>query len=227
MRIIWRGFRLLIRGSLILAVGFILLIIAGRWITPHGTVLMVQEQMRLGEISRVWVGREDINPHLLRAVIAAEDANFCLHSGFDMDAIREVIESGQSRGASTISQQVAKNAYLWPARSWVRKGAEAGVTVIIEATWPKVRIVEVYLNVAELGEGVFGAEAAAQHWFGIPARDLSLRQSAQLAAILPNPKARNPTQLSASLARRAVQIADGAQTIRRDGRSACVDDQHP
>jgi monofunctional biosynthetic peptidoglycan transglycosylase len=223
MRVIWRTLRLMVRAALILAVAFVLLVVAGRWITPPMTVLMVQEHLRLGQVDRTWASRDRISPHLMRAAIAGEDAQFCAHFGFDMEAIQEVLESGQSRGASTISQQVAKNAYLWPARSWLRKGAEAGVTLIIEATWPKARIMEVYLNVAEMGEGVFGAEAAAWHWYGVPARDLSLRHSAQLVAILPNPRARDPRQPPPSRARRVAQIMDGAETVRRDGRAACID----
>ncbi|MGB0499183.1 MAG: monofunctional biosynthetic peptidoglycan transglycosylase, partial [Rubricella sp.] len=156
------------------------------------------------------------------SAVAAEDANFCSHWGFDLEAIREVLEEGQNRGASTISQQVAKNVFLWPQRSWLRKGLEAAVTVMIEFTWPKDRIIEVYLNVAEFGEGVFGVEAAARHWFGVSASDLSATQAARLAAILPAPRLRDPNRRSDFMNRRSGQIADGAATILRDGRAACL-----
>ncbi|MEM0942904.1 MAG: transglycosylase domain-containing protein, partial [Pseudomonadota bacterium] len=125
-------------------------------------------------------------------------------------------------GGSTISQQTAKNVFLWPDRSWLRKGLEAGFTILIEVTWPKRRILEVYLNVAEFDEGVFGAEAAAWHYFNRPAAELSLTQAARLAAILPDPKGRSAARPGAWTQRRARQIASGAETLRQDGRAACI-----
>jgi monofunctional biosynthetic peptidoglycan transglycosylase len=127
----------------------------------------------------------------VRAVIASEDNEFCHHWGFDFkelqDALDEAQDGGRLRGASTISQQTAKNVFLWPGRSYVRKGLEAYFTVLIEAAWPKRRIMEVYLNVIEWGPGIFGAEAASRHWFGKSASRLSQLEAARLAAILPNP----------------------------------------
>ncbi len=164
---------------------------------------------------------ERIAPVMARAVVAAEDANFCLHWGFDMAAIRAAIDEGGRRGASTISQQTVKNVYLWQGRSWPRKALEAVLTPLVELVWSKRRILEVYLNVAEMGEGVFGVEAAARHWFGVPAAELTPAQAARLAAILPAPRDRSPVEPTAFLRRRAAAILDGAETIRRDGRAAC------
>lgn len=171
---------------------------------------------------RVWVGADDIAPVMLRSVVAAEDANFCRHWGFDMAEIRKVINSGSSRGASTLTQQVAKNVYLWQGRDWLRKALEALYTPMIEAVWSKRRIVEVYLNVAEFAPGVFGIHAAAAHHFATTPDKLSARQSALLAAALPNPRQRDPARPSQAMSHRARQIADGAATIAADGRDACL-----
>ena len=156
-------------------------------------------------------------------MVAAEDANFCLHWGFDVEAIRAALEEGSGRGASTISQQVVKNVYLWHDRNWTRKALEAVITPLVEAIWSKRRIIEVYLNVAEFDEGVFGIDAAAQHYFGVTPGKLTPRQAARLAAVLPNPKQRSASRPSAKLARRARAIQDGAETIRQDGRAACFE----
>ena len=185
------------------------------------TFYMIGESRRLGGIERDWVPIEDISIHLQRAAVAAEDANFCLHWGFDMDAIRDAIADGGQRGGSTISQQTVKNAFLWHGRSWLRKALEAAITPVMELFWPKSRVLEVYLNVAEFDEGVFGAEAAARHHFGVAAADLTPRQAALLAAVLPDPQGRDAGQPSAFVDRRATSIADGAATIARDGRDAC------
>jgi monofunctional biosynthetic peptidoglycan transglycosylase len=189
---------------------------------------MASEANRLGGVAQDWVPMDDIAPVMARSVVAAEDANFCEHWGFDLDAIREAIEDGAKRGGSTISQQVAKNVFLWHGTTrnerLFRKSLEAVVTPLIELIWSKRRIVEVYLNVAEFDEGVFGVEAAAQHYFGVAAQDLTTRQAARLAAVLPNPKGRSAAQPSDRVRRRAAQIADGAATILKDGRAACFED---
>lgn len=185
------------------------------------TIYMWQESRRLGGIERDWVPIEEISVNLQRAVVAAEDANFCLHWGFDMEAIRTAIDQGGQRGGSTISQQTVKNAFLWHGRSWLRKAMEAAITPLMELIWPKTRVIEMYLNVAEFGEGVFGAEAAAQHHFGVSAADLSLRQASLLAAVLPNPQERVASAPSDFVDRRARSIADGAATIAADGRDDC------
>lgn len=201
------------------------LVILYRFIPVPGGFYMAREAIRLGGVERDWTGLDEISPHLVRSVMAAEDARFCEHWGFDFEAIARAIEEreeGRYRGASTITQQVAKNVFLWQGGRWVRKGLEAGFTVLIEFFWPKRRIMEVYLNVAEFGPGIFGAEAAAQHLFGRPASKLTLRQAALLAAVLPNPKARDAAHPSAYVQRRASAIGRGAQTLAATGRDGCV-----
>ncbi|MCE0505701.1 monofunctional biosynthetic peptidoglycan transglycosylase [Roseivivax sp. GX 12232] len=217
--------RLLLRWGLrgVLALAVILALAVGlyRIVPPPTTPYIIAEARRLDGVARDWVPAERIAPVMLRAAVAAEDANFCRHWGFDMTAIRDAIEEGGNRGASTISQQVVKNVYLWHGRSWSRKALEAVITPAIEAVWPKRRILEVYLNIAEFDEGVFGVEAAARHYFSVSAADLSPTQAARLAAILPDPKGRSAADPSGAVRRRAASILDGAATIERDGRAAC------
>lgn len=207
-----------------------------RWLTRRFLALMLAAVILFGWIlnppttwtivsegvstPRKWTRAADIAPVMLRSVVAAEDANFCRHWGFDMAEIRRVIARGESRGASTLTQQTAKNVYLWQGRSWARKALETAYTPMIEALWSKRRILEVYLNVAEFGPGVFGIHAAAAHHFGTTPDKLSARQAAALAAVLPAPKTRAAQTRSA----RARAIADGAATIQRDGRAACFQD---
>lgn len=204
--------------AVLLAVGLVLL-----WsvVNPPTTFYMMQESRRLGGVDHEWVPLEEIAPVMARAVVAAEDANFCQHWGLDVDAIRDAIDEGRGRGASTISQQVVKNVYLWHGRSYVRKVLEAGLTPLMEAIWSKRRIIEVYLNVAEFDEGIFGVEAAARHYFGVGPDALSGVQAARLAAILPSPKTRSASRPSDFVRRRARQILAGAATIDSDGRAAC------
>lgn len=220
---IFRAVRWMIRLTVRLAVAFTIIVViwvgAYRWINPPTTWLITSEVARLGTVNRQWISLSDMSPHLPRTAMAAEDARFCTHWGFDFEEIEKALAGGAARGASTISQQVAKNAFLWPERSWVRKGAEAGFTLLIEALWPKRRIIEVYLNVAEFGEGVFGVKAGAQAAFNRSAADLSLHQSARLIAVLPNPKNRDANAQD----RRGARIADGAQTLKADGRASCVE----
>lgn len=188
---------------------------------PPETWYMRSERARLGGIDHVWVRMDNIAPVMAHSAAAAEDANFCDHWGFDIKAIRAALAAGGSRGASTISQQVVKNVFLWHGRSWSRKMLEALITPVVEAVWSKRRIMEVYLNVAEFDEGVFGIEAAAQHYFGVGPDQLSATQSARLAAVLPSPKRRSASRPSALVKRRAAQIRNGAATIQSDGRAAC------
>ncbi len=217
-----RAFRTwLLRGAVGAAAFLLVWILAYAVLPVPTTPYILQERARLGGIERDWVPMEDISLNLARAVVAAEDANFCLHWGFDMAAIRDAIAAGAARGGSTISQQTVKNAFLWHGRSWVRKALEAAITPVVELIWSKRRVLEVYLNVAEFAPGVFGAEAAARHHFGISASDLTQRQAALLAAVLPNPADRNASAPSDFVSRRARSIADGAATIRADGRDAC------
>jgi monofunctional glycosyltransferase len=163
---------------------------------------------------------DDIAPAMARSAVAAEDANFCLHWGLDLGAIRAALDSGNG-GASTISQQVVKNQFLWHGRSWLRKALEAGITPVVELIWTKRRILEVYLNIAEFDEGIFGVQAAARHYFGVDAADLSDLQAARLAAVLPDPKGRSASDPGPVVRRRTQAIMDGAATIAADGRDDC------
>lgn len=201
----------------------VFLVVLGALINPPTTAYMFSESRRLGGVQQTWVSIDSIAPVMARSAVAAEDANFCQHWGFDVVAIRKAIAEGSNRGASTISQQTVKNVYLWHGRTWVRKAMEALITPVMEAIWSKRRIVEVYLNVAEFDEGVFGVEAAARHYFGVGAADLSATQAARLAAILPSPKKRSAAQPTDYVRKRARQVRDGAATIRNDGRAACFE----
>ncbi|UWQ00192.1 monofunctional biosynthetic peptidoglycan transglycosylase [Aliiroseovarius crassostreae] len=193
-------------------------------LNPPTTPYMISEKMRLGWLDQQWVSMDEIAPVMARSVVAAEDANYCAHWGFDMRAIRAAIDDGGNRGASTISQQVVKNTYLWQGRSWPRKVLEAVLTPLVELVWTKRRILEVYLNVVEFDEGVFGVEAASRHYFGVGPDQLTATQAARLAAVLPNPKKRSAARPSTALRKRAARIVDGAATIRRDGRAECFED---
>ncbi|WP_245838069.1 monofunctional biosynthetic peptidoglycan transglycosylase [Niveispirillum lacus] len=173
-----------------------------------------------------WRSMEKISPALVRAVIAAEDSRFCNHMGVDLDAVERALERNQTgkplRGGSTISQQVAKNAFLWPDRSWLRKGVELWFTLLVESFWPKKRIMEVYLNIVEWAPGVYGAEAAARTWFGKGTSELSNQEAALLAAILPNPlkwKANPPGRYVAS---RAGVLQQRMEIVRRDALDTCT-----
>ncbi len=200
----------------------VVLALAFRWINPPTTFLMLREGARLGGVERDWVPLGAMAEHLPLSAAAAEDANFCRHWGFDIEGIRAAIaDETRLRGGSTISQQVAKNVFLWPGRSWARKALEAGFTLMIEALWPKRRIMEVYLNVAEFDEGVFGVEAAARRYWGIPAAELGPQRSARLMAVLPDPKGRSPVSGTRFIAGRGAAIQSGAATIRADGRADC------
>ena len=211
-----------IRTALLAVVFMVALVALIGFVNPPINHTMWSEGRRLGApVDQEWVTADQIAPVMMRSAVAAEDANFCLHWGFDVDAIQAAIEAGGARGASTISQQVVKNVFLWQGRSWVRKGLEAALTPMVEALWSKRRILEVYLNIAEMDEGVFGVEAAAVHYFGVSARDLSATQAARLAAVLPAPKTRSAANPSNFVQRRSRSIRAGAETINVDGRADC------
>jgi monofunctional biosynthetic peptidoglycan transglycosylase len=176
-----------------------LAVLSLRWLDPPTSAFMLHARMQAqaaherGYRTRYsWVSLEQISPDAAIAVIASEDQQFPFHAGFDLRSIREAVRSNASgkrvRGASTITQQVAKNLFLWPGQSYLRKAIEAGLTVLIEAAWPKERILEMYLNLAEFGHGVYGVEAAAQVFFHQPASRLTRSEAALLAAVLPNPR---------------------------------------
>lgn len=218
MALIW------LRRAALAGFAVLMLVVSGYAIfNPPTTPYIFAEGRRLGAVDHLWVDMNEIAPVMARSVVAAEDANYCHHWGFDMSAIRDALEDGSGRGASTISQQVVKNAYLWQGRSWLRKAMEAVMTPVVELVWSKRRILEVYLNVVEFGEGVFGVEAASRLYFGVGPEDLSAGQAALMAAALPNPKDRSPAHPSNFMRKRARSIADGAATIRGDGRAACFE----
>jgi len=212
----WAG-----RAAASLLMAIVVLVGLYRVVPPPTTPYVLSEGLRLGALQRTWVPLDDIAPVVARSVVAAEDANFCLHWGVDMRQLRAAIDDGAGRGASTLTQQTVKNLWLWQGRSWPRKALEGVMTPVVEALWPKRRIVEMYLNVAEFDTGVFGIEAAARHHFGVGADKLSARQAALLAAVLPNPKERQAINPSSATSKRAAAIMDGAATIRADGRADC------
>lgn len=195
-------------------------------VPPTPTILMLRQAVRGEGLDYQWRGLNAISPNLVNAAIAAEDARFCSHNGFDMEAIQKALDhnadGGRIRGGSTISQQTAKNVFLWPSRDWIRKGFEAGYTVLIEAVWSKRRIMEVYLNVVEWAPGVYGAQAASRHWFGKDARDLTPAQAARLAAILPAPRRYEAASPGPYVRRRAARIQAAMVTVRAQGLNACV-----
>ncbi len=202
-----------VAGWALLAVlaGPALIILAYRFVPPPVTPLMVIRALEGEEIDYRWTPLENISPHLAHAVIAAEDNRFCEHWGFDLGEVLEIFdqwrEGERPRGASTITMQTAKNILLWPDRQVVRKLIEAWLTPQLELLWSKRRILEVYLNVAELGPGIYGAEAAAQRHFGKPAAALTAREAALLAAILPSPRSASPAQPTAYLNARVPVIS--------------------
>lgn len=159
--------------------------------TPLMAIRTIKSESNF-QLKHQWIRIDKISPSLQLAVICAEDQKFMIHNGFDHDAIKEARLSNKSgkklRGASTISQQTAKNVFLWPARSWFRKGLEVYFTFLIETLWSKERILEVYLNSIEMGNGIFGAQAASEFWFNKSANELNNRNAASIAAILPNPR---------------------------------------
>jgi monofunctional biosynthetic peptidoglycan transglycosylase len=197
------------------------------------TPLMLLRGMEAGSLGgegrrQEWRGLEEVSRTLVAAVIAAEDAHFCSHDGFDWEAIERAYQRNQEgqrlRGGSTISQQTAKNVFLWPERSWLRKGLEAWLTLLIEAFWPKWRILEVYLNVVEWADGVYGAEAAARHHFGKSAANLNRSEAARLALVLPAPRRWNPARppTSTLLRRRLSTILEGIAAVQEQGLDRCA-----
>ncbi len=190
--------RILLRLSLLFFVSSVGMVLVYRFAPVPLTPLMVLRslgsvfQKEMIGIEKDWVDLEEISPSIQRAVLKAEDYRFYEHNGFDYEAIEKAIQHNKThkriKGASTISQQTAKNVFLWPGRSWLRKGLEAYFTVLMEALWPKERIMEVYLNVIEFGPGVYGVEAASQKYFGRSARKTNSSQAALMVAVLPNPR---------------------------------------
>ena len=227
--------RRLVRGALFFlllalgsSVGSVLLM---RWVAPWTSAFMVatrKDALLEGDFAYAndyrWVSLEQISPHAAIAVIASEDQQFPFHAGFDFKSIREAVRhnahSKKVRGASTISQQVAKNLFLWPQRSWLRKTIEAPLALWIDLVLPKRRILEIYLNVAEWGPGTWGIEAGSRRAFGKAAADLGPREAALMAVALPNPILRDPKRADARLARLAAVVERRARA--GDGATACL-----
>jgi monofunctional biosynthetic peptidoglycan transglycosylase len=213
-------------GILSFFAGSILSVLILRWVPVYFTPLMFIrsfEQLTSEKkfvMKKTWVPIEEISFNMQKAVISSEDPKFLAHYGFDFEAIAKAVEANKKRkiklGASTITQQTVKNVFLYPARTYIRKGLEAYFTVLVEAFWDKNRILEVYLNVIELGHGIYGAEAAAQHYFHISAKDLNFNQASILAAVLPNPRRWNPAHPTNYVLRRRNFVHRNLRNIAPD-----------
>ncbi len=195
--------------------GTLLCVTPWAFVDPPTTAFMVRSRLETGVWpEQRWVPLRVVADAVVVCALAAEDQKFALHHGFDFESIQKVLsEDGRRRGASTITQQTVKNLYLWPGRSWLRKGLEAYLTVFVELLWPKRRILEVYLNVAQFGPGLFGVGAASQRFFQKPPHALDFNDAALLVAVLPNPEARSPTRPTEALLERAAAIRRAARTL--------------
>jgi monofunctional glycosyltransferase len=212
---LWRKIRLMIIVILCLHLVYLVLL---KWINPPITVVQLTNWVDGYGLKRDYVGWDEISPNMKLAVIASEDQLFPEHNGFDWKSIEKAIKEKKKRvrGASTISQQVAKNVFLWNGRSWIRKGLEVYFTFMIELIWGKERILEVYLNVAEMGPGIFGVEAASRHYFKKSAKKLTPSEAAKIAACLPNPKKFTIKPLSAAVKRRYPWVEQQMMFLRPD-----------
>jgi len=219
-----RGLLWLVCGWLVLTIGAVL---ALRWVDPPTSAFMLRDRTlawwqedRGYRFRHDWVAWQDISPQAKLAVIASEDQKFAGHFGFDLESISAALEDrrngGRTRGASTLTQQVAKNLFLWPGQSWIRKGLEAWFTLLIEGFWSKQRILEVYLNVAEFGKGVYGVGAASRAFYNKPASRLTAADAALLAAVLPSPRRFRVTAASAYVRRRQQWILGQMRAITKD-----------
>ena len=225
----WRRARRVLAGALLVAlIAPPLGVLVYRFIPPPVTFLMIQRLFEGHGLDYRWRPLSKMSPALSQAAVASEDAHFCQHHGFDFDAMQKAMRHNQRRpdrlkGGSTISQQTAKNVFLWPGRSYLRKGLEAGYTVLIETLWGKRRIMEVYLNVVEFGPGVYGAQAASERFFHEDAAALSLAQAARLIAVLPRPLKWSAAAPGAYVARRSRRIDGAIGTVREDALDGCVE----
>jgi monofunctional biosynthetic peptidoglycan transglycosylase len=212
------------RFVLFVAAAVLFSIILFRFVNPPTTSVMMAARLCGVPIHQQWVPLAQISPELARAVIASEDGHFCLHWGVDWGAVREAIEEGDGfadfRGASTIPMQTAKNLYLWNGRSYLRKAIEVPLAYLMSFIWPKQRMMEVYLNVAQFGPGTFGAEAASRRYFGKSASQLTRREAVLLAVALPSPRFRNPARPSPTMLRIATAVERRMPIIAK--RSGCV-----
>jgi monofunctional biosynthetic peptidoglycan transglycosylase len=218
-----RVFGFLVKLGLGFVVLSLVLVVLFRFVPVPVTATMLMDGRG---ITKDWEPLSDIDRNMVRAVIAAEDGKFCTHNGFDREAIEQAMrrnaEGGRIRGGSTISQQTAKNVFLWQGGGYIRKGVEAWFAFLIETIWGKRRIMEVYLNVAETGIGTYGVEAGAQRYFGHSAARLSPSEAGRMAAALPLPKERSVRNPSGWLRRHGNRIAARVGVVRRDGLDACI-----
>jgi monofunctional glycosyltransferase len=209
-----------LRAALAVMLAIALLIALYRFVPVPLTPLMVLRWIEGEGLEKQWVDYDQLSPNLRRAVIAAEDARFCQHYGFDFDAIGDAWDGyeagGRLRGASTITQQTAKNLVLWPGGDWLRKIVEIYPTVLLELLWPKQRILQTYLNIVEWGHGIYGAEAAARFYFDRSARTLTASEAALMAAVLPNPRRWSPARPTGYIRSRAATILARMSAAPRD-----------
>jgi monofunctional biosynthetic peptidoglycan transglycosylase len=211
----------------VFVIGSLLWVLLYRFVPPPVTFTIAGDMMSGRSVRRDWMSLEEIDRDMVRAAIAGEDSKFCSHWGFDQDAIAEAMRRNARggsviRGGSTISQQTAKNAFLWQGGGYFRKGLEAWFTLLIENIWGKRRIMEVYLNVAETGIGTYGANAGAQRYFGHDASTMSRTEAARIAAVLPLPKKRGAVAPSGFTRRYGNAIAARIGVVAREGLDACV-----
>ena len=204
----------------------VLWVVIYRFVPPPYTATMAGDVIAGRSVTKDWMSLTDMDPDMARAAIAGEDGKFCTHEGFDREAIANAFErnlrGGRIRGGSTISQQTAKNAFLWQGGGYVRKALEAWFTLLIENIWGKRRIMEVYLNIAETGIGTFGANAGAQRYFNHDAATLSIQEAARIAAVLPLPKKREAASPSGFTRRHGNRIAANIGVVKRDRLDACL-----
>ncbi|MFM8541824.1 MAG: monofunctional biosynthetic peptidoglycan transglycosylase [Chakrabartia sp.] len=204
----------------------VLWVVIYRFVPPPYTTTMAGDVIAGRSVTKDWMSLTDMDPDMARAAIAGEDGKFCTHEGFDREAIANAFErnlrGGRIRGGSTISQQTAKNAFLWQGGGYARKALEAWFTLLIENIWGKRRIMEVYLNIAETGIGTYGANAGAQRYFNHDASTLSTQEAARIAAVLPLPKKREAASPSGFTRRHGNRIAANIGVVKRDGLDACL-----
>jgi monofunctional glycosyltransferase len=214
---LWKKLKRIALWVFVLHLVYIVLL---RWVNPPITITQLSNWVEGHGLKRDYVDFDKMSPHIRLAVMASEDQLFPDHNGFDIKSIKKALErnkkSKRVRGASTISQQVAKNVFLWQGRSWFRKGLEVYFTFMIELLWSKERILEMYLNVSEMGTGIFGVEAAAQKYFKKPASKLTRTEAARIAAVLPNPKKYKAEPASPYVARRSSWILNQMNNLQGD-----------
>lgn len=211
--VLWRAIRGIVLATLLLAALPFALLPLYAVVDPPVTMVMLLKRLGGAPIGKDWAGLDEISPHLVRAVLSSEDARFCEHRGIDWVEVQNALEDedGRMRGASTITMQAVKNLFLWTGRAWIRKAAEVPLALYAELVLSKRRIMEIYLNIVEWDTGVYGAAAAAESYFGVPAAELSLTQAARLAAILPSPETRDAADPGPGTRRIARTIAARAE----------------